>query len=171
MLLAVILLLIFAAILYLLVRPTIRGAIYMPTPHEVVAKIVELAKVVPGRKIVDIGSGDGRILIALAKAGSDTTGYEINPALVFLSRRRIIKAGLERRARVCWKSFWKEDLSKFDTVVVYGYPPIMKKLGDKLSREMKPGAKVISLVYPFPGWKSSESCEVGNYRLLVYRKG
>ncbi|MDP2598834.1 MAG: hypothetical protein Q8P49_03330, partial [Candidatus Liptonbacteria bacterium] len=86
-----------------------------------------------------------------------------------LSRHRIKKLGLAAHANIYWKSFWHEDLSRFDAIIVYGYPPIMEKLGAKLKREMKPGAKVISLVYPFPGRSPDESRETGQYKLYIYR--
>ncbi|HUZ92661.1 MAG TPA: SAM-dependent methyltransferase [Candidatus Paceibacterota bacterium] len=168
MLFSALFLIFFVAILYLLVRPIVRGAMYVPIPREVAEKTAKIVAVKPGEKAADLGSGDGRILIALAKAGADATGYEINPLLVLLSRHRIKKAGLETKVRVYWKSFWRADLSQFDAVAVYGYPPFMEKLGEKLRREMKPEARTVALVSPFPGWKPNESLAVGKHKLYRY---
>jgi ribosomal protein L11 methylase PrmA len=126
------------------------GAIYFPTTPKGVKTICRLAEVHAGDAIADLGSGDGRILIALAKAGAEAHGYEVDPFLVMRSRQAIRKAGLEGKAVVHWKSFWKADLGKYKTVVAYGFPHIMKKLGDKLNRELSPGTKVISNVFTFP---------------------
>lgn len=137
-------------VIYFILRPMLFGAIYFPTTPRSVETMRKLAEITPGQKIADLGSGDGRILIALAKAGAETHGYEVDPFLVMRSRRAIRKAGLERKAFVHWKSFWKTDLGHYDTVVAYGFPHIMKKLGNKLKRELRPGTKVISNVFTFP---------------------
>jgi protein-L-isoaspartate O-methyltransferase len=126
------------------------GAIYFPTMAHNVAVIKKFADIQPADKIADLGSGDGRIVIALAEAGAKTHGYEINPFLVIHSRNAICKTGLDGKATVHRQSFWKANLSPYDTVIVYGFPHIMKPLGEKLLKELAPGAKVISNVYQFP---------------------
>ncbi len=148
--------LVVASTIYLLLRPMVAGAIYFPTMPTSVAVIRRFAAAEPGKKIADLGSGDGRILIALAADGAEAHGYEINPLLVAASRRRIRNAGLAGRAIVHWQSFWKADLSHYDAVVVYGFPPIMKRLGRKLMRELRPGSTVISNVYHFHEMRAGE---------------
>jgi len=143
-------------ILYVLVRPITRGAIYFPTRKESIRTMARMAEVKPGQKLVDIGSGDGRILIAFAKMGLETHGYEINPLLVRQSQRAIKKAGLLGKAFVHHKSFWHADLSQFDIVTVYGIGKIMDPLAEKLKNELKPGAKILSNVYTFPKLKEVE---------------
>lgn len=140
-------------IIYFIARPMVHGAIYFPTSTRNIETIVRLAQIKPGQKIVDLGSGDGRILIALARAGAIAIGYEINPALVRSSRRAIARAGLSKNVTVHWKSFWRADLSQYDTVVVYGIPYIMNKLSKKMERELKPGTKIVSNIYSFHRWK------------------
>src|SRR5271168_2992410 len=109
-------------VIYFLGRPIIRGAIYFPTSTRSVEIMLRFADVKPGDKLVDLGSGDGRILIAAAKAGAEVVGYEINPILVRRSRRSIARAGFGGRpaesgnAVVHWESFWRADLSQFDVV-------------------------------------------------------
>jgi precorrin-6B methylase 2 len=129
------------------------GAIYFPTSARNIETAVLLSGAGPGQKVADLGSGDGKILIAFARAGVQATGFEINPHLVRSSRKAIKRLGLESLAIVEWKSIWKADLSGFDAVYVYGIPYIMKKLGKKIRREMKPGSRVISNVFPFPDWQ------------------
>jgi len=145
-------LLILVFTIYILLRPLVNGAVYFPTSQANLKVILELADIKTGQKIVDLGSGDGRILIALAKAGVEARGYEINPFLVWKSRLAIKKAGFQDKAFVHWRSFWREDLGSFDVVIVYGIPYIMKKLEKKLKKELRPAAKVISNIYQFPGW-------------------
>jgi len=142
-----------AAVFYLLARPFFGGAIYYPTRADKSETILKLARVKPGQKVADLGSGDGRILLAFAKAGAVARGYEINPILVWYSRRAIKKAGLEKNAFVEWKSMWRADISDCDTVFVYDFPNFMSQLGEKLERELRVGTKVISNVYKIPEWE------------------
>jgi precorrin-6B methylase 2 len=135
-------------------RPIVRGAIYFPTTPKNVDIMIALAGVRSGMRIADFGSGDGRLLIACAERGAFAEGYEINPMLVHQSRRAIRRKGLSRLAVVHWKSLWKADSSKSDVIFVYGIPYIMKGLEKKFARELKPGTKIVSNVFRFPGWKS-----------------
>lgn len=130
------------------------GLPYVPTKQKTVEKIVELSAVLPGEKIADLGSGDGRILIEFAKKGIEAHGYEINPLLVWHSRRNIRKNGLQDKAFVHYKNFWKQDFSSYDVIVIYGIGYIMKKLEEKLAKELKSGARIISSAFEFPKWKA-----------------
>lgn len=147
-------LIIIAIILMLFfVFPWLFGAPFEPTNNKKVKKIIRLAKIKKGEKAVDLGSGDGRLVIELARAGAEAHGYEINPILVFLSRRNIKKAGLKEKAFIHFKSFWSEDLGKYDVVVMFQFHTIMKKLEKKLRKELKKGARVVSYYWKFPSWK------------------
>jgi ribosomal protein L11 methylase PrmA len=133
------------------------GAGYAPTATEVVDRIVRLSAIKSGEKALDIGSGDGRIVIGLAKAGAQAMGYEINPILVWYSNYKIRKAKLEKTAYVYRENFWKQDFSQFDIVVIFGITYIMPKLEQKLLKELKPGARVITNYFTFPNWKPSRT--------------
>ena len=132
------------------------GAVYLPTKKEAVEKMIELAKIKPGEKAVDLGAGDGRLVIALAKADIEAHGYEINPILILLAKINIYKAGLKGKAFIHFKNFWQEDLSRFDIVVVFGIGHIMEKLEKKLDKELKKGARVVSNSFTFPNWRLSK---------------
>lgn len=136
----------------LFVHALLFGAPYVPIPKYGLEKILEYANIKPGQKAVDLGSGDGRIMIAMAKAGAIVHGYEINPVLVWLTKRKIKKEGLEGKAFIHLKSFWEEDLSSFDIITLFGVRRIMPRLEAKLNKELKPGAKVISFGFTFPNW-------------------
>lgn len=139
-----------------------RGAPFVATPSATVQKMIRLADIKPGEKAVDLGSGDGRLAIALAKAGAEAHGYEVNPLLVFWSRRKIKRAGLKKRAFIHWRSFWNEDLSSFDVVVLYGVSLMMRRLEKKLEGEVKDGTRVVSYAFDFPDWEP-EKKENGIY--------
>jgi len=150
---------------YIMLRPMINGAIYFQTSSKNVEAIIRLAEITPGEKVADLGSGDGRILIALARAGAEAHGYEVNPILIMRSRRAIREAGLSGKAFVHWRSFWRADLSDYRTIVVYGIPFIMGKLGKKLTAELPPGTKVISNIFTFPNLKEIQA--EGSVRLYA----
>lgn len=133
--------------------PIFRGAPFLPIQREKIERALRLVKLQPGQKIADLGSGDGRILIACAKKGARAFGFEINPFLVWKAKLNIKKAGVEGLAICRWKSFWEQDFSSFDIVFIYGITHIMKKLEKKLQKELKPGAKVVSFIFSFPGWQ------------------
>jgi hypothetical protein len=135
-----------------------RGAVYVPADRRVVRKMIELAKVEPGDKAVDLGSGDGRIVIALARAGAETHGFEINPFLVWLARKKIRQAGLSQKAFIHWKSFWGQNLAKYNVITVYGVDYIMRRLEKKLEKELAlksrresyNNTRVVSYLFEFP---------------------
>ena len=130
--------------------PLGRGAIYDPSTHEETVTMAEVAAVAVGEKAADLGSGDGRVVIALARRGAEAHGFEVNPVLVHLSRRNIRRAGLEGRAFIHWQSFWRADLSPFDIVTVFQVSFVMGRLETKVKRELSPGARIVSHYWRFP---------------------
>lgn len=143
------------AILFLI--PWAFGAPFQPTSEKQVENILSLSKIKKGDKIADLGSGDGRIVIEFAKRGAEAHGYEVNPFLVFLSRRKIKKLGLRGKAFIHWKNFWKEDLGKFDIVTLFQIGYVMKKLGEKLKKEARKKMKIISHYWKFPDMKEKKT--------------
>lgn len=158
------------AILYLLVRPIVKGAIYFPSHSRYVDWMVGELRDRGARRVIDLGSGDGRIILALAQAGIEATGYEINPLLVLITRWRIRRAGLGDRASVYWKDLWRAPLGGYDGIIVFGFPNIMRRLGAKLWREAAPGTPVYSVLYAFPDIEPEEKT-AGVYCYVVRSAG
>ncbi len=154
--------------------PIFGGAPFLPTHRARIRRALKLARIRPDQKIADLGAGDGRILIACAKKGAKTYGFEINPFLVWKAKLNVKKAGLGDLAVCQWKSFWNQDLSSFDVVFIYGITHIMKKLEKKLQKELKPGAKVVSFIFSFPNWqpetKENGIYVYGKWRLCHYNR-
>lgn len=150
-------------ILVLTARSLIRGAPYVPSSDAKIASMVALAGVRPGERVADFGSGDGRVVMAFARAGAEAHGFEINPILVWLSRRKIQAAGLADRAQIHYQSFWRADAGEFDVVAVFGISHIMRGLEQKLARELKSGARVVSNAFALPSWPAARA-ENGVYR-------
>ena len=139
-------------IIYSYLLPPFLGAPFVPTSRKTLDTMIAIAQIKPGECAVDVGSGDGRIVIALAKAGAKAHGYEINPFLILQSRVAIRRLGLLRSARVHWRSFNAIDFSKFNVVTIYGLPEIMKKLEKRMQSELPKGSRVVSHAFQFPNW-------------------
>ena len=132
------------------------GAINVPSQPGTVEKMIELSGAGPGKKAVDLGCGEGRLVIALAKAGAEAHGFEINPFLVRRAKEKIKQEGLDDKAFVYLKNLWKQDLSDFDVVTIYAMKHMMNPLGKKLQKELKSGAKVVSNHFQFKNWKPAQ---------------
>ena len=135
------------------------GAPYVPSRNTSVENMMKMGEIGPGQKVADLGSGDGRVVIAMARRGAEAHGYDNDPLLILLARRNIRRAGLSGKAFIHWKNLWKTDLSSFNAITVYGIPYMMKPLKEKLRKEMRPGSKVISNAFPFPQWQEDAKNE------------
>jgi hypothetical protein len=139
--------------------------VYVPSTEKSVHTMLKLAKLQAGQTAIDFGSGDGRIVIALAQKGIHAIGYEINPLLVWQSRGEIARLHLEHVAEIHLSSFWNADVSQANAVFLYTTASIMTRLRDKLFAEMPTKAKVISQEFVLPKWKVKE--KVDNVYLYV----
>lgn len=147
---------------YLIYRNVLNpGPVFFPSDKEKVKKMLRIAGVGKEDVVIDLGSGDGRILIAAAKMGARAVGYEIDPILVWQSRKRIKKLGLEKKAKVCLKSMWKADFSKATVITVYLFPKYMQRLR-KMLEKLNHSVTVVSNDYQFPG-KKHDKKEDGVY--------
>ncbi len=121
--------------------------------------MIELAKITPSDIVVDLGSGDGRMVIAGAQAGAQQAiGYEVHPGLVQYSRRRIRKLSLSN-ARIEQVSLWDAPLGDVTVVLMYQIPHSMEKLEKKLRSELPKGARVVSHGFEFPNWKKQQTSD------------
>ena len=112
------------------------GAIYFPTPAATVKKMLDLAKVKPKDTVIDLGSGDGRILIAAARRRATAIGYEIDPVLARQSRLLIAKANLSHLTSVKCKSLWRADLNQATVITLYLFPRFMNRLQKILEKKL-----------------------------------
>ena len=142
----------FSFIFKMLLPLAVKGALYVPSKDNEIRAMVALAGVKAGEKAVDLGAGNGRIVMALARQGAEAHGYEINPFLVRSSKKNIKDAGLEGKAFIHLGNFWSVNFSEFDVVTVFGISHMMKRLEAKLKKELKPGARVVSNHFVFPNW-------------------
>jgi SAM-dependent methyltransferase len=127
---------------------------FVPTPQEVVDRMLDLARVGPGDLLYDLGSGDGRIVITAAKRyGARAVGFEIDPALVTDSERNIKEAGVEHLAEIREEDIRTVDLSPATVVTMYLYPGANLRLRAAIMRQLKPGSRVVSHDFSMGDWK------------------
>ncbi len=140
--------------------PWLFGAPFEPTSNKKMKKMIKLAKLKKTDKVVDLGSGDGRLVIEMAKHGvKESHGYEINPFLVLLSKLKIKRQGLSKKAFIHWGNFWNKDLGKFDVIILFQFSTIMKRLKKKLKKELKKNSRIVSYHWKFPNWKPIKRLE------------
>jgi SAM-dependent methyltransferase len=127
---------------------------FLPTPQEVVDRMLELAQVNQGDLLYDLGSGDGRIVITAARRyGTKAVGFEIDPVLVTHSQRRIKEAGLEELAEIHEQDIRTVDLSPASLVTLYLYPQANFYLRTAIMRKLKPGSRVVSHYFSMGDWQ------------------
>jgi cyclopropane fatty-acyl-phospholipid synthase-like methyltransferase len=126
---------------------------FVPSPQEVVDKMIELAGVKKGDVVYDMGSGDGRIVIAAAKKGARAVGFEIDGDLVKESRENIRKAGVQNLAEIRQQDILTVDFSPASVVTMYLLPDVNLKLKPNLLKQLKPGSRVVSHSFDMGDWK------------------
>jgi cyclopropane fatty-acyl-phospholipid synthase-like methyltransferase len=143
----------------------VRGAPYAPLGDEKIETMMKLLTINKGQKAVDLGAGDGRLVIELAKRGIEAHGYEINPVLALWGKWNIRKAGLSGKASMHLGDFWKVDLSKFDIVTIYLTSHIMRQVEKKITKESKTGTQVVVNYFKLPTFKPIKE----NGKIYLYK--
>ena len=129
-----------------------RGAPWAPTPMGKVHRMLTLAKVGPDDLVYDLGCGDGRMIVTAARRyGSRAVGIEIDPLRYLWCQILITILGLRRRVQIIYGDFFTQDLSDANVVTCYLLPNTNKKLEGKFKRELRPGTRVVSNDFTFPG--------------------
>ena len=140
---------------------------YVQSPPEVVDRMLRLADPKPGELLIDLGSGDGRIVIEAArKYRTRGLGVDIDPNLVELARTNARKAGVESLARFEAKDFFELDFGNADIVTAYLLPEINLKLMPKLLK-MKPGSRLVTHDFDMGPWQADETIELAVAEKLI----
>lgn len=151
-----------------------RLAPYLPTPDDVVDRMLRLAAVVPSDVVYDLGSGDGRILIAAARQfGARGVGLEIDPALIAQSRQAAIAAGVADRVEFRLQDVMTADISEATVVTIYLLAASNARLQPRLAA-LRPGSRIVTHQYPIGTWEPARvetfTDAAGRARtLLLYR--
>ena len=135
-----------------------KDVIWVPTPYALVEKMLDMAKVSSQDYVIDLGSGDGRNVIAAAKRGARALGVEWEKEMVDLSRRYAQEAGVAERARFVQGDMFEADISHASVMALFLLPANLEKLRDKFLA-LKPGSRIVSNGYQIPGWQPDETEE------------
>jgi len=126
---------------------------YVPSPSSVVADMLTLAEVGPKDFVIDLGSGDGRIVLTAAKVfGARGFGVDINEKLVKEANDAAKQQGIADRASFTIQDLFKTDIRKATVLTMYLLPNTVNMLKDKLLAELSPGTRILSHDYPLSGW-------------------
>ncbi|HVF65160.1 MAG TPA: class I SAM-dependent methyltransferase [Casimicrobiaceae bacterium] len=125
---------------------------FVVTPDNVVKAMLDLAQVRPRDRLIDLGSGDGRIVIAAAQRGATATGIEIDANLVERSRERAHAANVGDRTAFVTQDLFETDFAGYDVVTMYLLPDVNRRLAPKLLTTLKPGARIVSHDYGLGDW-------------------
>ena len=154
-------LLLFAAAL-LVPAALARDVPYVPTPEPVVDKMLELAQVGPKDVVYDLGSGDGRIVIAAAKKGARGVGIDIDPERIREAKRNASRAGVADRVEFREGNLFKADIRDATVVTLYLLTGVNRQLRPKLLGELKPGTRVVSHAFDMGDWQPVATERVGS---------
>ena len=127
---------------------------YVQTPQNVVERMLEIAHVGPGDYVIDLGSGDGRMVItAAAKFGARGFGVDLDPRLVALANQRAARAGVADRAVFYERDLYDTDLSEATVITIYLLPEVNLMVRPKLLATLKPGTRIVSHDYDMGEWR------------------
>lgn len=129
-----------------------KDVVWMPTAKSVMDKMFEITKLAPKDVLYDLGSGDGRVVIAAAKHGATAVGVEYNPKLVTLSRDLAAKSGVSGKATFVHGDIFQTDLSKATVVTLFLLPELNLKLRPTLFN-LKPGTRIAANSFDMGDWK------------------
>ena len=144
-----------------------KDVIWIPTPDLFVTRMLRLAQVTPQDFVIDLGSGDGKIVIAAAREGARGLGIEYNPDMVELSRRRAQEAGVAERTRFEKADIFESDFSNADVITMYLLPTLNLKLRPTLMK-LKPGTRLVTHAFNMGGWQPDETSRAGGANAYLW---
>ena len=142
---------------------------YVPTPQEVVEGMLKLAGVKAGDTVIDLGCGDGRIVVTAAeKFGAHGIGVDINPERIKEAEENARKAKVTNRVKFIEKDLFEADVSPASVVTLYLLPDVNLRLKPKLLKELKPGSRIVSHSFDMGDWKPDKKEEVNGRTIYLW---
>src|SRR5438445_6904549 len=136
-----------------------KDVVWVPSPQTVVNKMLDMSKVTPKDYVIDLGSGDGRTVITVAKRGAKALGIEYNPEMVELSKRNAAKEGVIDKATFMKADLFESDFSHATVITMFLLPSINMKLRPKIL-DLKPGTRIVANSFDMEDWKPDETAKV-----------
>jgi SAM-dependent methyltransferase len=144
-----------------------RDVPYVPTPEDVVEKMLDAANVGPGDYVIDLGSGDGRIVIAAAKRGAFAHGVDIDPQRIKEANANARQAGVEDKVVFVEGNIFETDISAASVITMYLLSTVNLKLRPKLLDTLEPGTRIVSHSFDMNDWNPDNQYNV-DYRNVYY---
>jgi SAM-dependent methyltransferase len=144
-----------------------KDVVWVPTPDEVVQRMLQIAKVTPKDIVYDLGAGDGKIAIAAGRLGATSIGIEYNPDMAKLAQCYVQAEKLGGRTRIVQGDVFESDFRDATVVTMYLLPRLNLKLLPKLLKDLKPGTRIVSHAFDMGDWKPEQTLNVGGY--TIYR--
>jgi SAM-dependent methyltransferase len=138
---------------------------FCPTQDERIKVMLELSDPKLPDKMIDLGAGNGKIVIAFANIGIESYGIEIDENLTELAKLNIRKKHLEKTAYIIHGDFWKENLSPYNIITIYGLNNMMYRLKYKIDEECRKGCRILCNYCRFPDWPIKK--ELNNVALYI----
>ena len=135
-----------------------KDVVWVPTPQELVDTMLALAKVTSADYVIDLGSGDGRLVITAAKRGATALGIEYNPDMVELARRTAREEGVSAKAKFEKADIFESDFSKATVITLFLLNDINLRLRPKIL-DMKPGTRIVSNTFDMSDWKPDRTAQ------------
>lgn len=129
-----------------------KDSVWVPTPLSLIEKMLDQASVTADDFVMDLGSGDGRAIIAAARRGARGLGIEYNPDLVEYSKRQAAAAGVSGRAAFAQGDMYEADISKASVMALFLLPVNLNKLAPKFL-DLKPGSRIVLNTFGIDGWE------------------
>jgi len=136
-----------------------KDVVWVPTDEGLVGKMLDMAKVTPQDYVIDLGSGDGRTVIAAARRGARAYGIEFNPDMVELSIRNAAQAGVSNKATFVKGDIFESDFSTATVITMFLLPDINLKLRPTLLN-LKPGTRVVSNSFTMEDWQADDTANM-----------
>jgi SAM-dependent methyltransferase len=133
-----------------------KDVVWIASPRDMVEKMLDMARVTPQDYVIDLGSGDGRNVIAAAKRGARAVGVEYNPELVDVARRAAAAAGVADKATFTQGDMFEADISKATVMILFLIPDNLRRLDAKF-RALQPGTRIVSNTYEIAGWHPEQT--------------
>src|SRR5215510_11621445 len=133
-----------------------KDVVWVPSPDQLVQKMLDMAKVTSQDLVMDLGSGDGRTVIMAAKRGATAIGVEYNPDMVTLSRANAQQQGVTGKVTFVQADLFQTDLSKPTVITMFLLPSINMKLRPTLLN-LKPGTRIVSNSFTMEDWEPDQS--------------
>lgn len=142
---------------------------YVPTPNQVVEAMLKLAKVTPNDTVIDLGCGDGRIVITAARTyGARGIGVDLNPERIAEAEANAKSAKVESRVKFIQEDLFKADLREASVVTLYLLPSVNARLKPRLLEQLKPGSRIVSHSFDMPDWEPAEKQQIDGRTIYLW---